>query len=158
MSVAKELLKENELSLLQFWDSLRAGRAMPERSDIKPEGLFPWLGYLHLLEPIDGGRDFRYVIFTTRTLIGKDRDMTGKCVSDWGDERVIRALRLYREVIEQAQPVYSAIPERHEDDWVVYSRLCLPLGRQGTVTHVMSMLTSGKDNYNDPIQPTVVTL
>jgi len=156
MSVAKELLKENELSLLQFWDSRRAGRTMPERSDFKPEDLYPWLGYLHLLEPIDGGRDFRYVIFTTRTLIGKDKDMTGKCVSDWGDDRVVHAIRLYRSVVDLAKPVYNAIPERHEDDWGVYSRICLPLGTQDTVTHVVSMLTPVKGDYSNPIQPTVI--
>ena len=156
MSVAKDWLTENELSLLQFWDSLRAGRTMPERQDIVPEDLFPWLGFLHLLEPIDGGRDFRYVIFTTRTLVGRDKDMTGKYVSDWGDERVVHAMRLYRAVVENARPVYNSTPERHEDDWVVQSRLCLPLGKGDTVTHIVSMLTPVKGDYRDPIHPTVI--
>lgn len=141
MSDVKEKLKENELSFLEFWDKRRDGRVMPERADFAPEDLFPWIGHLHLLEPIDGGRDFRYAIFTTRTLVGKEQDMSGKLVSDWQDERVVHALNLYRSVVDHAKPFYNAIPERHREDWVIYSRLCVPLGQAGTVTHVVSMLT-----------------
>lgn len=156
MSVAKELLKENELALLQFWNARRVGRTMPERSDISPEDLFPWIGYLHLLEPVDGGRDFRYAVFTTRTLLGRDRDLNGKYVSSWGDERVGYAMRLYGAVMEHARPIYSALPERHKDDWVVYSRLCLPLGSRDKITHILTMLSPRKGEGIDPVHPTVI--
>lgn len=156
MAIEKERLKPKEQSLLEFWNMRRAGRTMPERTDIFPEDLFPWLGFLHLLEPVDGGNDFKYVIFTTRTLVGADQDMTGKRVSDWGDDRVEHALRLYGAVMRHACPVYNAEPERHEDDWVVYSRLCLPLGRNGNVTHIVAMLTEEKDKLIAPIHPTTI--
>lgn len=158
MLVAKERLTEKELSLLQFWNTRRAERAMPERSDIRPEDLFPWIGFLHLLEPVDGGRNFRYAVFTTRTLLSRDRDLNRKCVSDWGDERVGFAMRLYGTVLKHARPVYSALPERHEEDWYVYSRICLPLGTGDTVTHILSMLTPREDEVIDSVLPTVVEL
>ncbi len=158
MFVPKERLTEKELSLLQFWNGRRAGRAMPERSDFRPEDLFSWIGYLHLLEPIDGGRDFRYAVFTTRTLVGEDQDMNGKRVSDWGDERVEYALRLYGAVIEQARPIYNMVPERHKDDWIVYSRLCLPLGTKDGITHIVAMLTQVKGEFSDPIYPTAIEI
>lgn len=158
MLLAAETLTESEISLLRFWDSRRAGRAMPERTDIAPEDLFLWIGYLHLLEPIDGGRDFRYAVFTTRTLIGANKDMTGKRVSDWNDDRTGLAMELYGAVLKHAQPIYSALPERHKDDWVAYSRLCLPLGTADAITHIVSMLSPIKDKHSAPIRPTVIAL
>jgi len=156
VAVAKENLTENELSLLRFWETLRAGRTMPRRQDFVPEELFPWIGFLHLLEPIDGGRDFRYAVFTTRTLLGKDRDLNGKCVSHWDDERTGFAMRLYGAVMQHACPIYSALPERHENDWVVYSRICLPLGSREKITHILAMLSPRDGEVIDPILPTVI--
>ena len=154
--IAQEKLNEKQFSLLHFWDARRAGRDMPERSDLVPEELFPWIGYLHLLEPTDGGRDFRYAVFTTRTLIGLDQDMTGKRTSDWGGTRSVHAAQFYGAVVKHARPIYSALPERHENDWVVYSRIGLPLGTNGEVTHILSMLTRLKGEQGDPIPPTFV--
>lgn len=156
--VPKDILKKNERSLLDFWDARRAGRVMPKRTDINPEDLFPWIGYLHLLEPVDGGHDFRYAVFTTRTIIGADNDMTGKRVSDWGDERVVQAMRLYGAVLEQGRPIYNAVPERHENDWIVYSRICLPLGTAEGVTHILAMLTRVKEKLHEPIYPAAIDL
>lgn len=158
MAVAKARLTAKERSLLQFWNTVRAERAMPERSDFVPEQIFPWIGFLHLLEPIDGGRDFRYAVFTTRTLLGRDKDLNGKRVSDWDDERAGFAMRLYGAVLEHACPIYSALPERHEDDWIVYSRICLPLGPKEKITHILAMLSPREDEVIDPILPTVIAV
>jgi len=158
MTVPLGRLTENERSLLQFWESRRNGRAMPARADIAAEDLFPWIGYLHLLEPIDGGNDFRYAVFTTRTLIGSDKDMTGKCVSDWGGERAGYALQLYSTVMECARPIYSVLPERYKDDWIIYSRICLPLGIEGTITHIMSMISFMEDEQTDTVLPSIIEL
>ncbi|RVU38281.1 PAS domain-containing protein [Hwanghaeella grinnelliae] len=156
MAVVKEKLTENERALLQFWKTLKADRTMPERKDLVPEELFPWIGYLHLLEPIGGGRDFRYVVFTTRTLLGKDRDLHKRCVSNWDDERAGFAMRLYGAVMEHARPIYSVLPERHKNDWVVYSRICLPLGSRDKITHILAMLSPHDGGVIDPILPTVI--
>lgn len=158
MAVTKDSLTEKELSLLAFWDSRRGNRAMPKRSDFLPEDLFPWMSFLHLLEPIDNGRDFRYAVFTTRTLLGKDVDLNGKFVSDWDDVRVGYAMRLYGTVMETSRPVYSIQPERHEEDWFVYSRLCLPLGSAGGITHIVAMLTPRDEKLDEQILPTAIEI
>lgn len=158
MSVGQERLKENERALLQFWNMRRNGRAMPERADFTPEDLYPWIGFLHLLEPVDDGNDFRYAVFTTRTVIGATKDMTGKRVSDWQDERARAAKDLYGTVLRIAGPVYSAVPERHEDDMILYSRLCLPLGKGEKVTHIISMLTPVRDARPETIPPTGIEI
>ncbi len=154
---AKERLTEGELALLTFWDACRKGRPMPERTDFTPEDLFPWMGYLHLLKPIDDGADFQYMVFTTRTLLGQDQDMSRKRVSEWPDKRADFARQLYRTVMTHRHPVYSLIPERFERDMVLYSRVCLPLGKDGRITHIMSHLTPQDDADVDPIFPTVIS-
>ena len=158
MAVSQARLNTSELSLLQFWDGRRGDRVMPERADLAPEDLFPWIGYLHLLEPVDGGADFRYAVFTTRTLIGVDQDMTGKFISDWDEVRAGYAKRLYSTVMEHVRPIYSVLPERYQDDWVVYSRVCLPLGVGTTITHIMSMISYIESGVSETVLPTVIEL
>ncbi len=156
MAVARSKLNTSELSLLQFWDGRRGDRTMPERPDFAAEDLHPWIGNLHLLEPVGGGADFRYAIFTTRTLIGVDQDMTGKLVSDWDELRAGYAKRLYSTVMEHARPIYSALPERYHDDWIFYSRICLPLGRGETITHIMTMISHIEEGLEETVLPSVI--
>ena len=156
MTITKDRLTEKELSLLEFWNSRRGSRAMPQRSDFLAEDLFPWIGFLHLLEPVDNGRDFRYAVFTTRTLLGRDIDLNGKFVSDWGDDRVGFAMRLYGTVMRTGRPVYSILPERHKQDWYVYSRICLPLGSADKITHIVAMLTQHEEIPDEQILPTAI--
>ncbi len=154
---AKEQLTEGELALLTIWDARCKGRPTPERTDFTPEDLFPWLGYLHLLTPIDNGADFHYTVFSTRTLLGQDQDMTHKRVSEWSDKRAEYARQLYSTVMTHQRPIYSLVPERFERDLVLYSRVCLPLGKEGRISHILSHLTPQDNIHANPIFPSVLT-
>jgi hypothetical protein len=66
------------VSLLEFWDRKRGGRRIPARKEFDVFELRPWLGYLHLVEVIDAGRDYRYVIYGTDIAMAFGIDLTGK--------------------------------------------------------------------------------
>ena len=51
--------------LLSLWDSKRSGKIMPARRDFSLEDLWPWMGYLHLVELEQSGTDGRYRVFAT---------------------------------------------------------------------------------------------
>ena len=158
MAVPRDALTQKELGLLTLWESRRDGRDMPTRGNLIAEDLFPWMGSIHLLVPVEGGADFRYKVFATRTLLSKDPDLTGKLTKDWPDERSKRALKLYGTVYTEGCPIYSALPERHQLDWIFYSRICLPLGSKGVVTHIVSMLTRHRGRPKHVYEPCPVVL
>ncbi len=64
--------------LLDFWHRKRAGRRMPARNDFDVFELRPWLGYLHLVEVVEGGRDFLHMIYGTELAVIFGIDLTGK--------------------------------------------------------------------------------
>lgn len=136
-----ENLTSNEEALLGLWNSLRADRPMPSRDDLQTEDLFNWIGWLHLLIPVDNGADFRYEVFGTEELPREDPDMTGRCVSEWHDDRANRAEVFYGAAFAQKRPVYSCLPDRNDSDWLLISRLCLPLGNENGVDHLLCLLT-----------------
>ena len=142
--------------MFQYWSELRDERVMPHRHDVRPEDIYTYLGWLHLVQPIDGGKDFQYAVFNTRTVPGSDQDMTGKRVSDWGVPRHQYAMDLYGKVLESKSPVYSLVPERYKEDWLAYSRLCLPLGERSQVSHILVLLSEMRNRAFSPIEPTAL--
>lgn len=66
------------LALLGYWNDLRRGRPMPDRSDIRPEGLVRFLPSLAIVETIDGGSDFRFRLFGTVLAEYTGVDRTGE--------------------------------------------------------------------------------
>ena len=65
-----------------YWTELAAGRAMPRMSEIDALALRPALGYIALLDVVDGGRDFRYRLYGTILAAVAGFDMTGRLTSE----------------------------------------------------------------------------
>jgi hypothetical protein len=132
-----------EKRLLSFWDRKRAGRTMPNRSDFVAEELQEWIGWMHLLRPIQGvdGLDFIYEVFSTRSSIGGNREMTGRRVGEWDDERVEVALEFYRSVMRESSPIMFAAPERFQNDYLAFRRIALPFGDASGITHILAHLS-----------------
>lgn len=130
-----------EIRLLTFWNAKRAGRQMPRRADFVAEELQEWIGWMHLLRPVDGGDDFVYEVFSTRSPIGSQREMTGRRVGEWDDHRVEAALAFYRSVMREKCPVSFTAPERFHDDFMAYRRIALPFGDDAGVTHILAHLS-----------------
>ncbi|HEV2550045.1 MAG TPA: PAS domain-containing protein [Stellaceae bacterium] len=68
--------------LLAYWTELAAGRAMPLTTEIDALALRPALGYIALLDVVDGGRDFRYRLYGTILAAVAGFDMTGRLTSE----------------------------------------------------------------------------
>jgi hypothetical protein len=130
----------SEKRLFAFWNAKREGRLMPSRADFVAEELSEWIGWMHLLRPVDDGVDFIYEVFSTRSFIGTPREMTGRRVGSWNDGRVEVALEFYRAVIRGKSPVLFAAPERFENDFITFRRIALPFGDNGEVTHILAHL------------------
>lgn len=97
--------------LRAYWDEKRGARAMPSRADVRPAELKQQLGWLVMLDVVDGGRDFRY------RLIGDDVadyfawNPTGKTVKEAfaTQPKALRkaVLGIFRCVVAARVPVYA---------------------------------------------------
>jgi hypothetical protein len=119
--------------LLQTWTEEydRSGR-LPHPDWVEPERLLFAVGYLMLLEAVDGARDFQYRLYGTEISRRFMRDLTGHRVS----EVPFRMSRLFFLAVYQAAcirkcPIYTehAPPSSvHVTSW---SRMILPLSSDG---------------------------
>src|SRR5215469_7197541 len=102
-----ELLSPPQLRfLLAYWETLRAGRAMPLVAEIDPLAMKPALGYILLVDPEPDG-DFRYRLYGSRIAAISGFDLTGKRVSDHPASVYLLeyTLALYGAVRRRALPV-----------------------------------------------------
>jgi hypothetical protein len=106
---------------------------MPARADFSLEDLKPWLGHLVLLDAIDDGGDFRYVLFGTALAAIFRFDLTGRRVSESVAQIGPLALQEYREVFRSRQPLIASrlshlVPFK---DHITITKLSLPLSSDG---------------------------
>src|SRR5437899_636035 len=66
--------------LWQYWARKRDGTLLPGRAAISPHEMRPWLGYLLLMDVVEGGRDFRYRLHGTQLVQLFGVDLTGQLV------------------------------------------------------------------------------
>ena len=125
-------LTERQARLLQLWRTHCGARRFPAYRDFDELELQAWLGDLHLLEVVDGGRDFRYRIYSTGFAQHLGRRLTGKLMSETPEPQ-LRAIGLacYGEACRRAGPILirrpTVIPGPLPYD-TVRDYLVLPLG------------------------------
>ena len=102
--VAARLTKP-QTELLHLWRERRVKRRWPARSDMTDSALSPWLGSFHLLRVEAGANDYRYEIYAKSLTAHRERDLTGKLVSET-PEPELRAILLacYGEVCARGVP------------------------------------------------------
>lgn len=118
-------------ALLHLWSGKRGARRMPARRDFDVLELGPWLGHLHLVEVVDGGRDFLHRVYGTALALTFGTDFTGKPMA-----AIPEAVRdLIRQSYAQVQ--VSGEPRVVDDDPLARSaigrveKLILPLSSDG---------------------------
>ncbi len=92
-----------------YWESLKRGAALPHYRAIDPLNMGPILGYVLLLEPVDGDRDFRYRLFGTVIAALSEFDLTGQLASTLhASTGVVEfGLAAFRAVARRKAPLYS---------------------------------------------------
>jgi hypothetical protein len=122
--------------LLEYWLAERgADGSLPPVSAVDPVRLAPVLGRLLVVEPVDGGADFRYRLYGSRTAAFVNFEMTGKLVSDHpaGPEIVCFGMALYRTLMERPEPVLT-IFHPVIANYARWERLALPfIGKDGMI-------------------------
>ncbi|HET7593937.1 MAG TPA: PAS domain-containing protein [Stellaceae bacterium] len=127
--------------LLRYWSELAGERDMPMAKQIDALEMRPALGYINLLDVLEGGEDFRYRVFGSIIAAVAGYDMTGRKMSALKTVpyMVELALATCRAVVQRGQPLLtehrpppSAVPT------VAWHDLVLPLaGEDGSVVRLL---------------------
>ncbi len=135
--------------LLDYWLAQHgADGSLPPVSAVDPIQLVPALGRLLVVEPVDGGTDFRYRLFGSKIAAFINAEMTGKLLTDHpvGPEMICFGIALYRALMERPAPVLTTfVPAIAE--YARWERLALPfIGKDGTVRRfVVGNVPFGED-------------
>ncbi len=68
--------------LFRYWDQKRADRRMPQRADIDPAELVPFLPCLMIVDVVADDRRYVYRLVGTREVEARGRDPTGRAVGE----------------------------------------------------------------------------
>jgi hypothetical protein len=92
-----------------YWLGKCQDGRMPQRGQIRPAELKPWLPHILLVDAVDGYSDFRYRLVGTAIAQDFRLPPTGRLMSDvispFGQRSVDETLRIYRRVAETAMPL-----------------------------------------------------
>jgi len=137
---APQLTLETLRALYSYWAGKRDGRALPDRADIDPIEMKPWLGNLMLVERLDGG-DYLYRLYGSTFVNQFKVDMTGKRVNELPEKQAELLRSEYDAVVHSGIPMsrrYTATFDYTSRDkrstWQVersWERLALPLTAGG---------------------------
>ena len=129
-SPADGTLVPPQLRFLQrYWRDRAAGRPAPHFRDIDAMNMKPALGFIVLMDVVDGGEDFRCRLFGSTVAAVSGFDLTGKRVSQHEASPYIVAffIAAYRAAYLRAEPLYTV----HRPPLAVHTnawhRLMLPL-------------------------------
>ncbi|MCW0233374.1 MAG: PAS domain-containing protein [Ferrovibrio sp.] len=137
---APQLTLETLRALYAYWAGKRAGRALPDRADIDPIEMKPWLGNLMLVERKEDG-DYLYRLYGSTFVNQFKVDMTGKRVNELPAQQADLLRSEYDAVVHSGIPMsrrYTATFDYTSRDkrstWQVersWERLALPLTAGG---------------------------
>lgn len=127
--------------LLRYWTDLAGARAMPGAKEIDALEMRPALGYINLLDVVEGGEDFRYRVFGSVIAAVAGYDMTGRLVSALKTAPYMAefALANYRAVVQRGEPLLTEHrPPPSTMPTVTWHGLVLPLaGQDGAVARLL---------------------
>ena len=113
---------------LERWQQA-ATLGLPTTRFVDPIKLTPALGYLLLVDVVDGGQDFVYRLFGSRVSAVSGFDMTHKKLSNHPASSYIRefSIALYRAAIVRREPVWSHYGPAMAVSTAAWERIVLPL-------------------------------
>jgi hypothetical protein len=127
--------------LRDHWSRLADGGAPPHYRQIDPLAMRPALGYVMLLDAVEGGRDFRYRLYGSLIARVSNLDMTGRLLSDHTASPYVTELGLAvnRAALQRRLPIYTERTPAAAERTIRWQRLALPLvDDAGTVTRLLA--------------------
>jgi hypothetical protein len=126
--------------LIHYFDRKFAASERAEGATLDPAEFRPALGYVNVVEPVDGGRDFRFRIFGTFVAAVTGCDLTGQLLSQMpaSDYVVDHALACYRAAHARRLPLLSLRIPLGAASTRRWERLLLPfVDASGTVSRLL---------------------
>ncbi len=127
--------------LLEHWQGLRGTRPMPLAREIDALTLRPALGFVSLLDVVEGGDDFRYRLFGTIPSAVSGFDMTRRLLSQHraSGYMVEYFIATYRAILRRPEPLCT----EHRPPTTImtnaWHRIALPLcDDSGSITRFLS--------------------
>ena len=152
-------LKHPDLQgLYRYWSDCAYGRPMPDRIDIDPAGLVPWLPHLVLTDVIPPFSDIRFRVVGTWVADRTGRDDTGKTMGEIGltdaRDQILQPYLLAARTGFAYRREGTFLDRFHFREHIWAERLLLPLSYQGTagamVLSAIYFLGSPPDADLDP--------
>jgi hypothetical protein len=114
--------------LLDHWQSLPRQPDIPHQRDIDPVSLRPALGYIMLLDAVEGGRDFHVRLYGSTIAEISGFDLTGKRLSEHRASAYTTefAIAASRAALNRRQPLYTTRRPVAADFTSQWPRLALP--------------------------------
>jgi hypothetical protein len=138
--------------VLEYWSGLARHGALPHYRQVDPAEMRNALGYVMLVDAVDGGRDFRYRLYGSIIARISGADMTGRLLSWHHASPYVAefAIAVYRAAALRRRPIYTertpvlaerttrwqrlALPLRDDSDEVArFLAVTVPLSREGRV-------------------------
>ena len=140
----EQLRSEPPRHVLAHWSSLAAGPRPPNYQRMDPLNLRPALGYVMLLDVLEGGEDFRYRLFGSAIGSVSGFDMTGKLLSEHPASAYVTefSLAVGRAAVHRREPIYTVRRPVGAQDTSLWERLVLPLvGETDSVVRLIVVAT-----------------
>jgi hypothetical protein len=124
--------------LLDYWRGLPRTGDLPAAEVIDPAALVFILGWLMIMDPIDGGADFSYRLYGTNIAEVTGRDLTGCKLSDSFPQVAAFTSSVYRNAMRDRRPVLTRHTPPRRIAVSRWERLILPFaGPDGSVSRFL---------------------
>jgi hypothetical protein len=116
-----------------YWERQRGSSAMPQRRDILPADMKPYLRHILLADVVGKGEDFRYRLVGSELQRYFSGNPTGKVMSEalaaFGPDTVTRTIATYRAVVERRSPLrIRGSGSLYSQNTKLFDALLAPLG------------------------------
>lgn len=124
-----DLAHEQLQFLLSYWKNLSDAEGRVTADEIDPLNMWPALGFVILVDVIEGGEDFRIRVYGSAIAQSVEVDVTGKLISQTPWQGVVMEFfyAVYRAVVIRPEPLYTEHEPPMDVGVKLWHRLMLPL-------------------------------
>jgi hypothetical protein len=145
-----EIVDERLRRLYDYWKKERGKRPLPARNDIDPVELRYLLGYLVLLDVLDGPRQFRVRLQGTELERWTGRDLTGKTLDQLPSPQLAAvAGELLAQAVAARAPCHRIGVQIIDDLPRRFEALVLPLAADGVAVNMLLAAVLCRDERSD---------